>query len=169
MRRIILTGFMGTGKSTIGKILALRLGCKFVDTDSCIVASEGCTINTIFAEKGEAYFRQIEKNILIRVLKKNNLVVSTGGGAVISSENRHLMRYSGIIINLYASPDIILRRLENENERPLLQGEKGIEIIEKMILEREPFYAEADIRIDTTHKNVEDVVSEILLFLEMRA
>jgi shikimate kinase len=166
MSTIILTGFMGTGKTTVGRIIAKRLGYTFVDTDSCIVEREGCSINDIFSGKGESYFREIERDMLACVLRLDDQVISTGGGAVISLENRRQMRCSGVVINLTATPDIILRRLERETERPLLQSARNLEMIEKLISERESYYADADIRIDTSGKNVEDVVREILLFLE---
>jgi shikimate kinase len=168
MSTIILTGFMGAGKSTVGRILASRLGYTFIDTDNCIVDREGCSITDIFAGKGESYFREVEREVLACELKQDNQVISTGGGAVISSENRRMMRRSGYVVNLNATPDSILARLGQEAERPLLQGAKNIEYIEKMLSEREPYYADSDIRIDTSGKNVEDVVREILLFLETR-
>lgn len=168
MSTIILTGFMGTGKSTVGRILASRLGYSFVDTDNCIVEREGCPITDIFARKGETYFREVEREVLACVLKQNQQVISTGGGAVISSDNRRTMRRSGSVVNLTATPESILGRLEQEAERPLLKGVKNIEYIEKMLSERERYYADSDIRIDTSGKNVEDVVLEIMLFLETR-
>ncbi|MRR06101.1 MAG: shikimate kinase [Deltaproteobacteria bacterium] len=166
MKNIILTGFMGTGKSSAGKLLAAELGYGFQDIDTIIVEKEKRSINEIFAEQGESYFRGIEADILASVLSGTKLVVSTGGGAVISAKNRELMRKSGIVVNLTASPTAVLDRLAVENDRPLLREEKGLEKIRGMLAEREPYYADADIRIDTTGKNVEDVVQEILLILE---
>lgn len=168
MSTIFLTGFMGTGKSTVGKILATRLGYIFVDLDSCIVEKEGCSINEIFSKKGESYFREIEKEQLRCLVGKNFQVVSTGGGVVIAPENRLDMRRSGVVINLVAEPEILLKRLREETERPLLNGAKSLEMIKKMLSERENWYADADIRIDTSEKNVEDVVREILVYLETR-
>ncbi len=168
MSTIFLTGFMGTGKSTVGKILATRLGYIFVDLDSCIVEKEGCSINEIFSKKGESYFREIEKEQLRCLVGKNFQVVSTGGGVVIAPENRLDMRRSGVVINLVAEPEILLKRLREETERPLLNGAKSLEMIKKMLSERENWYADADIRIDTSGKNVEDVVREILVYLEKR-
>ncbi len=159
---------MGTGKSTVGKILATRLGYIFVDLDSCIVEKEGCSINEIFSKKGESYFREIEKEQLRCLVGKNFQVVSTGGGVVIAPENRLDMRRSGVVINLVAEPEILLKRLREETERPLLNGAKSLEMIKKMLSERENWYADADIRIDTSGKNVEDVVREILVYLEKR-
>ena len=168
MKTIFLTGFMGTGKSTVGKILASKLECVFVDLDSCIVESEGCSIDEIFSKKGEEYFREIEREHLLCLLGKKSQVVSTGGGVVISPQNRLEMRRSGVVINLVAEPEILLKRLKEENERPLLKGAKCLEMIQKMISEREKWYADADIRIDTSGKNVEDVVREIMVYLETR-
>jgi len=168
MSTIFLTGFMGTGKSTVGKIVASKLGYIFVDLDSCIVEREKCSINEIFSKKGEAYFRKIEREQLLCLLGKKFQVVSTGGGVVIAPENRLDMRRSGVVINLVAEPEILLKRLSVETERPLLHGAKSLEIIKKMLSERENWYADADIRIDTSEKNVEDVVREILVYLETR-
>lgn len=166
MRSIILTGFMGTGKTSVGKLLASRLGYRLIDLDSLIVEEEHRSINNIFADSGEAYFRQVETEVLSRALETERLVVSTGGGAVISEHNRRLMRDAGIIVNLTASPATVLERLAGDNERPLLKDERGLDKIKEMLAVREPFYADADIRIDTTGKNVEDVAREIILILE---
>lgn len=165
-QNIILTGFMGTGKSTVGKMLSARLGFTFCDLDSLIVATEGESINSIFARKGERYFREVETCTLSSVLQQTSQVVATGGGAVILSENRQLMRESGVVINLVASPETILRRLHSDEDRPLLRNSKSLPQIMKLLMDRELFYSEADIRIDTDGKNVEDVAGDILNFLE---
>lgn len=157
---------MGTGKTSVGKLLALRLKHTFVDIDALIVEKEKRTINEIFSQQGEAYFRRLETDVLEQALMGRNLVVATGGGAVIAERNRSLMRKSGVIVNLTASPLDILDRLKEENERPLLREGKGLEKIREMLNERERYYADADIRIDTAGKNVEDVVREILSVLE---
>ncbi len=169
MVNIILTGFMGTGKSSVGRSLASVLGYKYIDIDSEIVEQEKRTINDIFSENGEDYFRSVEKAVLQRVLKDTMLVVSTGGGVVIEEENRLTMRRSGIIVNLTASPAEVLKRLADEDERPLLREEKSVEKIRNLMMQRERFYADSDIRIDTTGKNIEDVVHELLMRLESGA
>jgi len=165
MNNVILTGFMGTGKSSVGRLLASRLNFTFCDLDALIVAQEGKSINSIFTSMGESYFRSVESSVLLRVLLHSSQVVSTGGGAVIKKENRDLMSRSGTVINLVASPDSILQRLKDDDERPLLRDSKNLEQIQKLLLEREPFYSKADIRIDTDGKNVEDVACEILKYL----
>lgn len=169
MRNIILTGFMGTGKTSAGRLLAARLDYRFQDVDALIVEQEGRSINEIFANDGEAYFRRVETEVITTALQGNRLVISTGGGAVISEHNRRLMREAGLVVNLTASPAAVLERLAGDDERPLLRDEKGLEKVQAMLAEREPFYADADIRIDTTGKNVEDVVREILTILERGA
>ncbi|MGA7826027.1 MAG: shikimate kinase [Geobacteraceae bacterium] len=165
-QNIILTGFMGTGKSTVGKLLASRLNFTFRDLDALIVEKEGQSINSIFAGMGEGYFREVESSVLRTVLQGSSQVISTGGGAVILPENRNLMRKLGVVINLLASPKMILQRLQADDERPLLRDSKSLPQIEKLLMERELYYSDADIRIDTDGKNVEDVARDILTFLE---
>ncbi len=164
-RPIVLTGFMGTGKSTIGRILATRMGLSLRDIDLLVEERQGCSINEIFAAEGEGYFREIESQVLKSVMRERNIVVSTGGGAVIAQENRRIMRNSAFVINLTATPEVIKRRLAAENERPLLRDKKCLDKIAALLSEREQYYADADIRIDTTSKNVEDVASEIINLL----
>jgi shikimate kinase len=166
MENIILTGFMGTGKSSVGKLLAERLGYRFIDVDELIVARSGLTIIEIFASHGEQHFRALETEMLKRLESERGLVVSTGGGAVINPENRRRMRSAGRVVNLSASAETIKKRLTGDVARPLLQGDKPLEKIIALIAEREPYYADADIRIDTTAKNIEDVVSEILVWVK---
>lgn len=168
-QNVILTGFMGTGKSTVGRLLAARLNYSFRDLDSLIVEKEGTSINTIFADRGESYFREAESSVLKAVLQESSQVVSTGGGAVIRPENRCLMHKSGVVVNLTASPEVILQRLHSDDERPLLRDSKSLAQIQKLLMDRESYYAEADIRIDTDGINVEDVARDILDFLERGA
>ena len=168
MENIILTGFMGTGKSSVGKVLAERLGYRFIDIDELIVAESDLTIIEIFASHGEQHFRALETEMLKRIESERGLVVSTGGGAVINPENRRRMRSAGRVVNLSASAETIKKRLMGDAERPLLQSDKSLEKIIALIAEREPFYADADIRIDTTSKNIEDIVSEILAWVKRK-
>jgi len=166
MRNIILTGFMGTGKSTLGKHLAARMGYRFRDLDEMIVVHENMSVNEIFKQKGEPYFRALETSLICGISEDQGIVLSTGGGAVISPENRSMLRKMGLVVNLRAAPTALLERLSGENERPLLKGAKDTATVERMLQERETCYADADIRIDTTDKKMEDVADEIMLFLE---
>ncbi len=164
-RPVILTGFMGSGKSSVGKLLAESLGCIFIDLDSVIAKQAGKTINEIFAESGESAFRKLESECLQKVLKKGLSVVACGGGVVVAESNRLLMRDSGYVINLSASLDSVLKRLTGATDRPLYSGQDAVNRVQKLMEERKQFYADADIRIDTDNKSVEDVVSEILKVL----
>lgn len=166
MRNIILTGFMGTGKSTLGRHLAVRMGYRFRDLDEMIVVHENMSVSEIFKQKGEPHFRALETSLIRGISEDQGIVLSTGGGAVISPENRSMLRKMGIVVNLCASPAALLERLSGENERPLLKGAKDTATVVRMLQERETCYADADIRIDTTDKKMEDVADEIMLFLE---
>lgn len=162
-RLLILTGFMGSGKSSVGKILAERIGTPFIDLDAEIVADAGCSINEIFARDGEQTFRELESfqlNKLLLVAEEG--VVATGGGAVVSLSNRHLMRSRGAIINLKVTLEQVMARLKWCNDRPLLAGDDAAKRAAALMAAREQFYADADIRIDTDGKSVEDVATEIL-------
>ena len=166
MKNVFLTGFMGTGKSSVGKILAERLGCKFIDLDALIVAEAGMSIKEIFAAQGEPYFRALEADMVRRLASEKGAVVSTGGGVIIDPENRRRMREHGVVVNLTATAQAIRERLAADNERPLLQNDNSLEKIVSMLAEREPFYRDADIRIDTTGKGVDDIVLQILVWLK---
>jgi shikimate kinase len=166
-KMLILTGFMGSGKSTVGTVVAERLGCRYIDLDAEIVAEAGCSINTIFARDGEQLFRKRESSLLEKVLSTGvGCIVATGGGAVISAQNRTLMRERGVVVNLKVTLQQVLSRLKGCRDRPLLAGDDAAERAEALIIEREQFYADADIRIDTDEKSVEDVAAEILCRLK---
>lgn len=165
-RPLILTGFMGSGKSSVGRVLAKRLSCPFVDLDSEIVAASGRSINDIFAQDGEEAFRSMETLCLQQVLQGGRTVIATGGGVVIAAENRRLMRASGVVINLDASLPQVLQRLHGATDRPLFSGGDAPNSVKSLMDERKQFYADADIRIDTDGKSVEDVAAEILRFVE---
>lgn len=163
LSNIILTGPMGSGKTSVGQLLAIRLGWEFVDLDALIVEQAGKSINSIFSDDGEAVFRQLEQDQLAALAKRQRMVLSTGGGAVINPENRRLMRLIGSVVNLTAPLEELVARLAASDDRPLLQGEEPREVkIGRLMKEREQFYADSDIRIDTAAKSVEDVAAEVL-------
>jgi shikimate kinase len=166
-RLLILTGFMGSGKSSVGKIVAERTGFRFIDLDAEIVTAAGCSVNDIFARDGEEAFRCQESSRLEQLLSEGEgCVVATGGGAVISGWNRSLMRSRGVVINLKVTLEQVLARLDGCSDRPLLAGEDAAKRAKALMDEREQFYADADIRIDTDGKSVEDVAAEILCRLK---
>jgi|PlaIllAssembly_1097288.scaffolds.fasta_scaffold71059_2 shikimate kinase len=165
-RSVILTGFMGSGKSSVGRVLAERLGCPFVDLDAEIVADAGRSINEIFAQDGEQAFRRMEADCLERILECSCSVIATGGGVVIAEENRRRMRDRGIVVNLAVSLPQVLKRLHRAVDRPLLSGDDAANRAKLLMDERKQFYEDADIRIDTDGKSVEDVAAEIIGFVE---
>lgn len=165
-RPLILTGFMGCGKSSVGRVLAETLGWPLVDLDAVIVAEAGKSINEIFADEGEAAFRALESICLERLLSGERCVIACGGGVVISEANRRLMRRKGVVVNLTASLPVILARLEGATDRPLYSGDDASSRARALLEAREQFYADADIRIDTDNKSVEDVSADIMRILK---
>ena len=153
---------MGCGKTSVGRVLSARLGCDFIDLDQVVVTEAGASIKEIFATKGEPAFRLLESQALALIAAGPGAVVSTGGGAVIARQNRDIMRHSGCIANLTASVEAIAARLTGDSERPLLQDDASAGRIRTMLDAREKFYADADLRIDTTAKTVEAVAAEIV-------
>lgn len=166
MKNIVLIGFMGTGKTTIGRLLASRLGRPFVDSDRKVEHESGMTIREIFERYGEAYFRQKEKDMIARLSRYNNAVIATGGGVVLSSENMRRLKKNGIIIALTASVETILERTSRRNTRPLLLDFFAREqIVDKLMRERHELYQNADFSIDTNGNSPQHVINEIMLFL----
>jgi shikimate kinase len=161
-RNIILTGFMGTGKSTVGKRVAARVGGEFVDTDALIEQEEGMPISRIFAEKGEAYFRQREAHVIDRVCRGGGRVITTGGGAVADAANAARLKGSGTVVCLTARPEVILERVRGNTDRPLLRGEDPLGKIRALLAARAEAYAKADVMIDTSALAVDDVVEAVL-------
>lgn len=153
---------MGTGKTAVGKELARILDMKFIDIDTEIEASEQTTINEIFAQFGEPGFREIETAMIKKIAAGKNLIISTGGGAVLKQENMDTLRSNGVIICLTASPGTILNRTGTSNDRPLLKVENPLDKIEQLLIYRRPFYEKADIMIDTEGKTPLQLAEEII-------
>lgn len=159
MRAIYLTGFMGAGKTTVGKSLAAHLKLKMIDTDAFIEEQTGKSIRDIFEQEGESTFRHYERHYL-RALPVDNVIITTGGGMVMQKENRDWMRENGTVIYLHCSPDKILGRLKEDTSRPLLDANKEV-LIQQLLKERLPFYKEANYTVDTSEKSIVEVVAEI--------
>jgi len=158
---IYLVGFMGTGKSAVGKELAKIEKRQFVDLDDLIEFREKRAISDIFAQSGEPYFRRIEKQALRDVAHENNFVVACGGGIVLDKANIAAMKESGIVICLSASVPAILKRTCGETHRPLLKVKDPRAQIELLLKLRAPYYALADKAINTSRLSVKEVVSKI--------
>jgi shikimate kinase len=162
---IVLTGMMGTGKTAVGKKLAQKLNMIYISTDEMIEKDVGMTIPEIFKEKGEPYFRDWETKAIQRVAMLDNLVIDTGGGVVLRKENMEELERNGVIICLTASPEVILRRTSKTNYRPLLKVENPENEVRKLLKKREQFYKRCSRMIDTSNKELEEVVDEIIKFL----
>jgi shikimate kinase len=162
MKNIVLTGFMGAGKTAVGRELAQLLNLKLIDADTEIEKSEGMTINDIFKQFGEPKFREIETNMIIRISSGKNIIISTGGGAVLKQENMDALRKTGTIIYLMTTPETILERTSTSNNRPLLKVENPFEKINALLNFRKPFYEKADILIDTENKTPLHIAEEII-------
>lgn len=170
MKNIYLIGFMGSGKSSVGKALAEKLGMGFVDTDEEIEKTAGKPIRRIFADSGEEEFRELEIGAIKSISAGDGRVVSVGGGAVLNYLNTLRMKRSGVVILLNASPEAIVKRLEGEETRPLLLGLDAKQRLEKaraMLGFRKPLYdAAKDFDVDTDGKDVSKVADGIIGVLD---
>ncbi len=162
MKNIVLTGFMGTGKTAVGSILAQRLGHVLIDVDSEIEKEQNMKISDIFREHGQPEFRNIESEMIKRLSELNRAVISTGGGAVLRQQNIDNLKRKGIIVCLTASPETIYNRTKCSNDRPLLNVEDPLDEIRKLLDYRKPYYENADIVIDTEGKSPVEVAEEII-------
>ena len=161
-RTIVLAGFMGTGKSSVGRRLAARLGREFVDTDALIEQEAGTSITRIFADRGEAEFRVREKRAVAVAVGEDGRVVAVGGGAILDRENLAAMKAGGPVVCLTARPEIVLSRVAHDTGRPLLQGPQPLETIRGLMAERADAYARADVTIDTSDLTPDEVVERLL-------
>ncbi len=163
---IILIGFRGTGKTTVGKLLANRLKRDFVDTDVYIEKGIGKTIQEIFEKEGEKGFRNIEAEAIEKISKMENMVIAAGGGVVLKSENIKNLKNNGCLILLEATPEVIYNRLiqdeKTAQQRPSLTKKNPYEEIKHLIVQRQQFYEDAaDYKIDTSNITCEEIVEEI--------
>lgn len=165
MENIILTGYMGCGKTTVGKYVAKCLEYTFIDTDEMIAEQQCRSINEIFADDGEAAFRVMETELLKQLIdtKRDHLVISTGGGMPVREENRQLLALLGRVVYLKASPETIYGRVKGDTARPLLRCENPMKRIEEMLTVREPLYeAGAAVIVDVDGLKQAEAASEII-------
>lgn len=153
---IVLVGFMGTGKTAVGKMLANELAMTFVDMDEAIVKKNGKSIPEIFAQDGEERFRQLERQLCVELSVESGIVIATGGGIVLNPLNIRDFSESGLVICLKASPETILRRVETDTNRPLLTGNK-MEKIKKILSDRKELYNSIPDSIDTDQRSLREV------------
>jgi shikimate kinase len=162
---IILTGFMGTGKTLVGKKLAKGLKMSYLDTDELIERRERAKIPQIFQEKGEDYFRKVETKIIKEVSSLDRCVISTGGGAILKKENLVALKRKGVIICLSANPKVILKRTRKSQNRPLLKSKDPKSRVLSLLGQRRSFYEKADFEVDTSELTTSQVVGRIVDFL----
>jgi len=167
-RSIVLVGMMGAGKSSVGRRLAARLGVPFVDADTEIEKAAGMTITEIFAAHGEPYFRSGETRVIARLLESGPQVLATGGGAFMNPETREAIRAKGVSVWLRATLDVLNRRIKRRNDRPLLHNADPIETLRRLLDERNPVYAEADLIVESRDVPHETIVDEIMEGLRAR-
>ena len=166
--RLILVGLPGSGKSTVGRLLARRLGFAFNDSDHVIEQRLGCSIRDFFEREGEAAFRDIEESVLQELTQAGDGVLATGGGIVLRPINRQRLRQSGHVIYLRSSPEEVFRRLRHDRNRPLLQVEDPLTRLRSLYAERDPLYREtAQFVIDTGRPSVSRLLNIILMQLEL--
>ncbi len=161
-RTIALVGLMGAGKSAIGKRLANRLGLPFVDADDEIERAAGCSIAEIFEKYGEAEFRAGERRVIARLLERPPLVLSTGGGAYMDPETRDLMRSRALTVWLRAELDVLFERVRKRGHRPLLRQGDPKEVLARLMNQRYPIYAQADIVVDSTAQPADRTTDQVL-------
>jgi shikimate kinase len=171
-QNIVLTGFMGTGKTVIGQLLAARLNMLFIDTDIEVEAATGLDPSEIFHRYGEKRFRSEESLAVARVALLEGWVIATGGGVVLDAGNMANLRKNGVIILLEARPDVIAGRVARNDSRPLLSGSQKqqgrlLEQIEDLMRRRAPYYANHDFKVDTSEASPDQVAVEILAFLKL--
>ncbi|KKM73343.1 hypothetical protein LCGC14_1411460 [marine sediment metagenome] len=162
MKNIVLIGFMGSGKTAVGKQLGERLGLPFKDTDSLIEERLGQKINAIFADKGEAFFRDMESQIIDELTAKDNQVLSCGGGAILRNENVNYLRQNGTLIYLKAPFAVLYNRIKSSSNRPLLTSNEPEKTARMLWEARQKVYeSAADLSLDTSKKSIEQIVKEI--------
>ena len=165
-RSIVLVGMMGAGKTSVGKRVAARLGLPFVDADHAIEEAANKTIPEIFAEHGESYFRDGERRVIQRLLKEGRQVIATGGGAFVSPETRAAIAAAGVAVWLKADVPLLFERVKKRSHRPLLQTADPEGTLRRLVEERYPVYALADITVESRDVPHEAMVEDVLAGIE---
>lgn len=165
-KNVFLIGFMGAGKTTVGRVLADRIGYLYLDADEVIEKNAGKSISAIFSEHGEEYFRDLESESLKSISAAERQVVATGGGVVMRDENWETMKNAGITVYLKAPVEVIWERIRHSTTRPLLQVGNPLETARALLDRRSPLYEKADLIVDTEKLTVEEVAWELIRSLK---
>jgi len=168
MKNIVLVGFMGTGKTVVGKLLAVRLKRQRLCLDDMIEWKMGKSIVEIFQQDGEAFFRKVEKYIVKTVSRDKNAVIDAGGGVVLDEDNVKRLKENGVIICLSARPEVIYERTKGQIHRPLLNSQDPISAIRALLNKRQAFYGCADYNIDTSEITPDETAERILEIEEIK-
>jgi shikimate kinase len=161
-RAIVLVGLMGAGKTSVGRRLAEKLELPFIDADQEIEAAAGKTIPEIFADHGEGYFRDGERRVIHRLLESGGKVLATGGGAFMQKETREIIREKGVSVWLRAELPLLMKRVRRRSNRPLLKNDDPEAVMRRLMDERYPVYAEADITVNSRDAAHSSIVSDII-------
>jgi shikimate kinase len=162
MRNLALVGFMGTGKSSVGRLVARQLGFEFVDSDALIESRLHQSISDLFAEKGETWFRSYEWALVEEFEQYRDTVFSTGGGMAASEANLASLKKHALVVCLWASPETIWKRVRRHAHRPLLQGPDPITKIRRLLAERDRYYRQADVLINTELRSASKVAQQVI-------
>jgi len=162
MRNLALIGFMGTGKSSVGRLVAEALHFTFLDTDEVITTRAGKSVGEIFAQEGEAAFREREKLLVEELAKRDKTVIATGGGLPVNPENFASLKKHALIVCLWASPEKIWERVRHQSHRPLLQDPDPQAKIKSLLEARKPVYQKADILMNTEVRSCREVAQQVL-------
>lgn len=162
LSNLALVGFMGTGKSSVGRLVADMLHFTFLDTDDVIEARAGKPITDIFAQEGEPAFRERECRLVEELARRDNTVISTGGGLPINPANLASLKTHALVVCLWASPEKIWERVRHQTHRPLLKDPDPPAKIRSLLAAREPFYRQADVLVNTEMRSVKDVAQQII-------
>ena len=160
---LALIGFMGTGKTSVGRHVAEHLGFDFLDTDELIQSHTGRTIADIFAKDGEPAFRELERKVVQELSTREKTLISTGGGLPTNAENLDALKSFALVICLWASPEKIWERVKNQSHRPLLHDADPQQKIRELLAAREPFYRQADVLINTDLRSVREAAQQVAL------
>ncbi len=162
IRNLAIAGFMGVGKSTVGRLVAAQLHHDFLDTDDVIESRSGRSITDIFAQQGEAVFRQMERDLVAELVSRQKTVISTGGGLIVDPANLASLKQHALVVCLWATPEAIWERLQHQHHRPLLDDPDPLAVIRRLLAERGPFYRQADVLIGTEGRSSKDIAQHLV-------
>jgi len=162
IHNLALIGFMGTGKSSVGRLVADAMHFTFLDTDDVIKGRAGKSIADIFEQNGEAAFREFERRLVEELTRRKNTVISTGGGLPANESNFASLKTHALLICLWASPEKIWERVRGQSHRPLLKEADPLEKIRKLLTERERYYRQADVLVNTDMRSVREVAAQVI-------